>query len=221
MFHLLNKPPFFFNVKSLLMVLVCLASLVGTPAFAEPSASVGSFVGLAKPRYPIHFVEGNGFNPPTTLQAVRKFAVANGVFGMGYFTEDDWLDIDGHIVTFQRENGTKFFLEIKGLVPGGLYTAWLVRKTGSPLGSKADLDLGNGYLGRSGKKAQANVIFADSKGAGHLRVSLSNDFVDANGQAFVNLDQWDEIHIAFHADNNAHGATPGPNHWTQMVFPIR
>jgi hypothetical protein len=200
---------------------MCLINLIAAPTFGDSSHSTGSFVGLTKPRYPIHFDVGNSFNPPTTFDAVRSFALQNRVHGMEHFTENDWLDIKGQIVIYQGQDNTKFFLDMNGLVPGGLYTAWLVRKTGSPLGNKADLDLGNGYVSGTGKPIHTNVIFADVKGHGHLRASLDNDFADADGQAFVNLDQWDEIHIAFHADNLAHGTTPGPYHWTQMIFPVR
>ena len=221
MYDFLNKSRAFSGLKLLLGFLVCLISLIATPAFGDSSNSTGSFVGLAKPRYAIHFVDGNSFNPPTTLSAVRSFALQNHVQGMEHFTENDWLDIRGQIVIYQGQNDTKFFLDMNGLVPGGLYTAWLVRKTGSPLGDMANLDLGNGYESGEGKPTLTNAIFADAKGHGHLRVSLNNEFADANGQAFVNLNQWDEIHLAFHADNQLHVTTPGPNHWTQMIFPVR
>jgi hypothetical protein len=81
--------------------------------------------------------------------------------------------------------------------------------------------LGNGYLGRTEIRTQTNAIFADPKGYGHLRVTLSNEFAAANGQAFMNLDQWDEIHLAFHANNQAYGPTPTQYYWTQMIFPFR
>jgi hypothetical protein len=121
------------------------------------------------------------------------------------------------------KNILKFILSMDGLVPEGLYTAWLVRKLGSLRGNKADLDLGKGYLGLkdSDERKHTNAIFANRKGIGYFYINLNNQFADTSGQAFVNLDQWDEVHIAFHADNLGHGAVPGANHWTQIIFPIR
>lgn len=179
------------------------------------------FVGEARARDPIHFAVGTGFNAPTTFDAVREFAIGNGIYGMESFTEGDWLDVDGRIVIIRERNETQFILSMDGLVPGGLYTAWLVRKPGSPRGSAADLDLGRGYQSASPSMARTNAIFANKHGVGYLRVKLNNRFADANGFRFVDLNRWDEIHIAFHADDKAYGSIPGPNHWTQIVFPIR
>ncbi|MDD5410196.1 MAG: hypothetical protein PHF31_02085, partial [Methylobacter sp.] len=72
MYDFLNKSRAFSGLKLMLGFLVCLISLIAATAFGDSSNSTGSFVGLAKPRYPIHFVDGNSFNPPTTLSAVRS-----------------------------------------------------------------------------------------------------------------------------------------------------
>ncbi|CEL93635.1 unnamed protein product [Vitrella brassicaformis CCMP3155] len=183
-----------------------------------PNGPLARFPALA--RDPAHWEVGTGFNDPTTFEAIKEQAVAAGV-DMADYTEEDWLDVGGKVTILDAFGLTYFDMEMTGMVPGGFYTAWLVRKPGSPRGGPADLNLGRGWEGEPGQEKGYNGIVADEHGNAKLGVLLTSSFQDANGQEYQGLDKWDEIHIAFHSDNIGHGFSPGPNHWTQTVFRVR
>ncbi|MCA9669426.1 MAG: hypothetical protein KC503_27715 [Myxococcales bacterium] len=179
------------------------------------------FEAEARPRNPDHFILGNGVEVPMPYEVVRSQAVAAGVAGMADYSFQDWLRPSGTIRVDERGDGaTRFHIELDGLVPGGFYTAWLVRLRGSARGDKRDLALGQPYGGPPKRVAGANTVLADDSGRATLENAISANYFDPAGTVYYHIDFWDEIHVAFHADNRAYGFVPGPGHWTQVVLPI-
>ncbi|TAK33312.1 MAG: hypothetical protein EPO40_00560 [Myxococcaceae bacterium] len=187
--------------------------------FAGPSSP---FAAEARPRNPDHFQLGNGWNLPTPFADVRSVAVSAGTSGMMGYEFQDWMRPAGEVDVRADGNGTRFRLALRGLVPGGLYTAWLVRVRGSSRGPKTNLALGRQFDGPApASLVGTNGILVGADGAATHEVTLQPRYTDAAGTTYFGLDLWDEIHVAFHADRRAYGFAPGPNHWTQVVLPIR
>ncbi|MEL7369940.1 MAG: hypothetical protein AAFN74_13560 [Myxococcota bacterium] len=195
-------------------------------AACGPERSAGPevpFTAEARPRNPDHFIVGNGSEIPLPYDVVRSLAISSGVPGMINFELQDWFRPGGRIELEQVDGASRYRLTLTGLVPGGLYTAWLVRISGSARGPKRDLGLSPGYDGpRPSSLAQGtNLILADDDGEATRTFVLDPLYTDASDQTYFGVDFWDEVHVAFHADNRAYGFIPGPNHWTQVVLPIR
>lgn len=200
------------------LVLAVLAACVPDPQ-AGPAAP---FEGVARPRNPEAFLLGNGSEPPTPYEVVQSLAIATGTAGMAGYDRADWLRPEGEIRIQETPAGeTRFRIELRGLVPGGLYTAWLVRVRGSARGDKRDLALGAPYAGPPRADLGSNALLADGSGRVVHDVTLPADTIDPTSTSYGNLAFWDEVHIAFHADSRAYGFAPGPNHWSQVVLPVR
>jgi len=188
-------------------------------AFAGPTVP---FMASARPRNPDHFQLGNGTNLPTPYVDVRGLAIASGMRDMMGYEFQDWMRPGGTILVEPRANATHFHVELERLVPGGFYTMWLVRVRGSSRGPKTDLAINQQFNGPPPASLDGtNGIIADESGHVMLDAVLPADHVDAAGTMYFGIDLWDEIHVAFHADYRAYGFAPGPNHWTQVVLPIR
>jgi hypothetical protein len=191
----------------------------------EPDRDAGPsepFEGDARPRNPDHFIVGNGSEPPTPYEIVRSLAISTGTPGMIGYELEDWLRPEGLVRVEPTAGGaTHYRFELRGLVPKGFYTAWLVRVRGSSRGDKRDLALGEPYGGPPVTDLGSNAIVADEVGHAVHDVTLDPLFFDPVGTTYGEHELWDEIHVAFHADNRAYGFVPGPNHWTQVVLPIR
>lgn len=193
-------------------------------AACSPSLSPGPdepFFARARPRNPDHFVVGNGSEIPLPYEVVRSLAISTGAEGMVDFEFQDWVRPSGSVQVSEEGEATRYVLELEGLVPDGLYTAWLVRIRGSARGPKRDLNLGPGYDGPPAEPPGSNAILADAEGRAEKDILVSGDYVDAADTPYFGVDFWDEVHVAFHADNRAYGFVPGPNHWTQVVLPVR
>ena len=201
--------------------LSCLVLLTG----CEPDRDAGPqepFSAQARPRNPDHFILGNGSEIPMPYEVVRSLAVSTGASGMAGYEFQDWLRPTGAITVEQTRIGrTRYRIGLDGLVPGGFYTAWLVRVRGSARGDKRDLALGSPYDGPPRKVIGSNAMPADTAGHAEQDVDLPATYIDPAGTRYFNVEFWDEVHVAFHADNRAYGFLPGPNHWTQVVLPIR
>lgn len=178
------------------------------------------FDGAARPRTPEHYLVGNSFDLPLPFEVLQSFAVASGTPAMAAFDEQDWTRPAGSVHVEERDGRTHFTIALTGLVPGGLYTLWLVRVAGSGRGDKRDLALGGGYAGDVTGAVAGNAIVVGDDGTAVHECSLGPTDADPTGTAFGDLDLWDEIHVAFHADGRAYGPSPGPMHWTQAILPI-
>ncbi len=208
-------------MKSILQIVCLGAALVA----CEPDRRAGPvtpFSAEARPRNPDHFIVGNGSEIPLPYEVVRSLAVSSGVSGMIDFELQDWFRPGGRIELDEIDGSSRYRLTLTGLVPGGLYTAWLVRIRGSARGPKRDLGLSPGYDGPLPAEPadETNLIIADADGRASKTAILDPLYTDASDQTYFGIDFWDEVHIAFHADNRGYGFIPGPNHWTQVVLPI-
>jgi hypothetical protein len=201
-------------------MLVLPAGGCNTEAFAGPATP---FNAEARPRNPDHFQAGNGSNPPTTtFHDVRGLAISSGTPGMMGYELQDWMRPSGTVEVRAQGNATYYRLRMQGLVPGGFYTAWLVRVRGSTRGPKADLGMGRQFDGPPPRElAGTNGILVAADGTATHESTIEPRFTDGSGTTYFGIDFWDEIHVAFHADNRAYGFAAGPNHWTQVVLPIR
>ncbi|MEM7675190.1 MAG: hypothetical protein AAF449_04205 [Myxococcota bacterium] len=207
-------------MKRLASLLLILLAACGPERSAGPSVP---FTAEARPRNPDHFIVGNGSEIPLPYEVVRSLAISSGMPGMINFELQDWFRPGGQIELEEVDGASRYRLTLTGLVPGGLYTAWLVRISGSARGPKRDLGLSPGYDGPrpSSLPQGTNLIIADENGEAIRTFVLAPLYTDASDQTYFGVDFWDEVHVAFHADNRAYGFIPGPNHWTQVVLPIR
>jgi hypothetical protein len=196
--------------------------LVGCNSQLPPAGPSAAYLGVARPRNPDHFQLGNGTNAPQPYAMVQSFAVSQGVSGMASFQFRDWMRPSGTVKVTPVGRATRYQATVSGLVPGGFYTAWLVRVKNSTRGPKTDLPLGTTFDGAPPTNLTGtNGIRVLANGTAAVDVTLTPEYTTSTGIEYVHIDRWDEIHLAFHADNVAHGSVPGANHWTQIVLPIR
>ncbi|TAK30134.1 MAG: hypothetical protein EPO40_08445 [Myxococcaceae bacterium] len=210
-------------MKPLQIMAVALLAIAAPGCNDEPFAGPSTpFAAEARPRNPDHFQLGNGSNLPTPFADVRSLAISSGTRAMMGYDFQDWMRPAGDVDVRAEGNSTRFRIALRGLVPGGFYTAWLVRIRGSTRGPKTDLALGQQFDGVvPANITGTNAIIARADGTATHDVTLAPRYLDAAGTTYFGVDFWDEIHIAFHADRRAYGFAPGPNHWTQVVLPIR
>jgi hypothetical protein len=202
-------------------VLVALL-VAGCSSPLPPAGPSTAYQSVARPRNPDHFQLGNGTNPPQPYAMVQGFAVSQGVSAMATFQFRDWMRPSGMVEVTPVGRATHYHVDVKGLVPGALYTAWLVRVLNSTRGPKTDLPLGSTFDGAPpADLGGTNGIRVAADGTASVDVTLQPEYTTSTGIQYIHIDQWDEIHLAFHADGQAHESVPGANHWTQVVLPIR
>jgi hypothetical protein len=112
--------------------------------------------------------------------------------------------------------GTHSVLHFSGLLPNGVYTAWLV------FVDPSGVLLGAGALGTT--NPIENFFTASPSGEGQLSVTTPEQNLSIVGQVGACwLDVPAEVHLAYHSDNQTHGPEPGPTEtWVvnaRFLFP--
>ena len=208
------------HLSSLPLPFLLTALSIGAAACASlPPGPASPYEVEARPMSPDQFVTGTGEDLPTPFADVRSQALASGVSGMADYAFSDWVTPTGTLSVAERDGRTVFEMAFEGLVPGGLYTTWIVRPLGSSRGMRGAMPLGVGYGGEAsaGGPRGSNALVPGPSGRATHTVRLAPDFADALDRTYEGIAMWDEIHVAFHADHRGYGHRPGPSHWVQLV----
>ncbi|MEZ4363059.1 MAG: hypothetical protein R3B48_22900 [Kofleriaceae bacterium] len=199
---------------------VALSTLLAVACSAEPPGPAQPRAGELRPRAPEEFLDGTGDDLPTPFADVRSQALAAGVAGMASYDLQDWVRARGTLDVREVDGRSEFSLAVSGLVPGGLYTVWLVRPLASGRGTRMAIPLGPGFGGPAREAPGTNVLLANAAGDASLKMALAPDFTDGLDRQYESIDAWDELQLAFHADNRGYGFRPGPSHWVQGIVPL-
>lgn len=114
------------------------------------------------------------------LMAADRSGMPEGMAG------ETWMEASGEARVVSRENGEDVVeVEASGLVPDGLYTIWWV----TPQTIGMDMGPGGG--------APENEFRADAEGNAATTVRVPSD------------NTYGMLVVAYHADNQTHGETPG------------
>lgn len=142
---------------------------------------------------------------------------------------------DGHQITLGEFNkvsgyaevkcvdaGTHVVVHMKGLIPNGVYTIWLLTfKSPGFDGTFVNL-IGNGALGAP--DGSQNAFTASSDGTASLSAIMPAESLSLFGSVGNCLSSEYEMHLAaaYHSDNLTHGGSPGdPATWVvQFAFPF-
>lgn len=130
---------------------------------------------------------------------------------------------DGHQVTLGEYNmpsgyakikctnmGTQVVAHMKGLIPNGVYTIWVLTfKSPGFDGTFGNL-IGNGALGAS--DGSGNVFTASAAGTASLAVTMPAGSLSLFGSVGDCFSTEYEVHLvaAYHSDFMTHGSAPGP-----------
>jgi len=201
--------------RTILLLSVTLFACV--EADPGPDAPIES---VLRPRAPEHFFDGNGTDLPTPFADVRSQALASGIVGMDDYTLADWVRPRGSLRTEERDGQTVFTVSLDGLIPNGLYTMWLVRPLGTGRGGRTAIPLSRGFAGDARPLRESNQVMPDEAGHYETTVRLDPEFTDPLARRYFSIYDWDEIHLAFHADDRGYGFAPGPSHWVQGMFSL-
>jgi hypothetical protein len=195
------------KINLVLAIFVALSSV----AFANPPVPTS---GLIVPVDPA--VDQNG-NPIVDLVVYNSFCnpINPIVAPDGHqVTYCEWTKATG-TATMQCEGnrGTRVTINASGLLPNGVYSAWVVLFGPGPAAPDGSNLLGVGPVGRpdgsqnvfhasAGGTAQLSVV-TPASALGCLAYSVSTCLLSTAGVGEV------QIHIAYHLDGQTHGSCPG------------
>ena len=119
-----------------------------------------------------------------------------------HLTLGEYTTVKGTASVKCINKGTHSVLHFSGLVPNGVYSLWLILFDGSTF-------VGAGALGPT--NPIENSFTATPSGQGQLSVTTPEQDLSIEGHVGACwLDVPVELHLAFHSDNQTHGAVPGP-----------
>jgi len=149
--------------------------------------------------------------PSTPLFEVRKHNAVIAPTGR-QITLAEFAAVEGTASVQCLASGTQVSLQLRNLIPSGVYTIWnVVFKAPGFDPTFANLS-GLGAAGGAG--GTQNVISASAGGEGSLTVTTSAGPLSAQGSigACALTDEF-EWHVvgAYHIDGQSHGPTPGPD----------
>ena len=137
-------------------------------------------------------------------------------------TLDEFNRVSGYAEVKCINTGTHVVIHMKGLIPNGVYTIWVLTfKSPGFDGTFVNL-IGNGALGPvDGSK---NAFTASSDGTASLSAIMPSESLSLFGSVGNCLSSEYEMHlaVAYHSDNLTHGGSPGdPSTWVvQFAFPF-
>ncbi len=129
--------------------------------------------------------------------------------GTGQVVLDDWNDAGGEVTIGCESGGTRYTFELRGLIPGGMYTVWHFPGSGAgALSGQGTTQPDNAFTAA----ADGSVTFTTLSRGGVMTMggSLPQCQVpvpkaDAAGEFGGEL-----LVVLFHNDGQSHGRVPGP-----------
>jgi len=177
---------------------------------------------------------GDAAAGPAALR-LGNFAVVNGgplgmvsaeVLRPWDYTPQDWAAARGlgNVRFDMLSRSATFRLAFSGLVPGGVYSLWLVHQpegTDKPYDQSTVMSpLGIGTAGMvSELPANSNAFIAGSDGFASLTITV-RPFYPRGLMVTEGKPYWNKLGLAWHPLGVTHGALPGPVYYSQLMAPL-
>jgi len=164
---------------------------------------------------PAHLADENGdrpTDPAALLYDIRSDPGALPITAPDghHITLGEWQAVRGEAHISRIPGGTELTLDVSGLVPNGVYTAWSAFFTESPF--IVPNAVGFGAAGKN--DGSEGTLIADENGTATYTVEVPPGPLSVRGEAPDYVLDGHAAYLvsgAYHIDSQTHGAVPGPN----------